>query len=238
MFRGRRCLAVPAGQDIDETDTFEPLSGPQSAHLFRELLNSGSTHTIEYVLDAFGISSSATLIGDFDQGMSRVEVFQQPRSFGVYEPRSQEPQEPVELADLAEDPPTEEEHWIEVELRDPANEPVPGYDLELELTNGVLRPCKTNLFGFTRVDGMFNGGTCKVFLPKLDPEDLPEPPPAVLEALDFEVIDENGPCANMEVDIEFADGSTQTATTDVDGRVFLEAVAAGLCTITPKPPPS
>ncbi len=236
MFRGRRCVAVVTGAEVEDDEGFEPLSSQQSAMLFRGLLDSRQEHTIEYVLDAFGISDPATLIDDFRHGMSRVEVFAQPRDFGVFQPRAQQPEEPVDLSELAEEPEREEDHWIEVELQDPAGEPVPGFDLEIELTNGALRPCRTNLFGFTRVDGMFNPGVCKVFLPTLDPDDVPEPPPPQLQDLDFELVDENGPCANVEVEIEFADGSTQSATTDAQGMVFLSNVAAGLTTITPKSP--
>lgn len=71
-------------------------------------------------------------------------------------------------------PPAEEEQetttkksWIEIELVDEANAPVPGEAYEITLSDGSVAKGTLDGKGFARVDGI-EPGTCKVTFPELD----------------------------------------------------------------------
>lgn len=69
-----------------------------------------------------------------------------------------------------DDDDTEEKtSWIEIELIDEADEPVPGERYEIELPDGSFAKGTLDQNGFARVDGI-DPGTCKVTFPELDKE--------------------------------------------------------------------
>ena len=63
----------------------------------------------------------------------------------------------------------EKTSWIEIELIDEADEPVPGERYEIELPDGSIAKGTLDQNGFARVDGI-DPGTCKVTFPELDKE--------------------------------------------------------------------
>jgi type VI secretion system secreted protein VgrG len=72
-------------------------------------------------------------------------------------------------------PPEDEEEkeakksWIEIELVNDIDEPVPGEVYEIELPDGSVASGTTDENGFARVEG-FESGTCKIKFPNLDKE--------------------------------------------------------------------
>ncbi len=72
-------------------------------------------------------------------------------------------------------PPQDEEEqetkksWIEIELVNDIDEPVPGEVYEIELPDGSVASGTTDENGFARVEG-FESGTCKIKFPNLDKE--------------------------------------------------------------------
>lgn len=69
-------------------------------------------------------------------------------------------------------PQTEEEKeekksWIEIELVDEEDDPVPGEKYKITLPDDSVAEGTLDNNGFARVDGI-NPGTCKVTFPKLD----------------------------------------------------------------------
>jgi hypothetical protein len=69
-------------------------------------------------------------------------------------------------------PATEEEAeektaWIEIELVDEEDEPVPGEKYEIELPDGSVAKGTLDSDGFVRIEGI-DPGNCKVSFPKLD----------------------------------------------------------------------
>jgi hypothetical protein len=59
-------------------------------------------------------------------------------------------------------------HWIEIELIDEENEPVPGEEYCITDPDGIERRGFLNSKGFAREDGIENPGNCKITFPKLD----------------------------------------------------------------------
>jgi hypothetical protein len=63
----------------------------------------------------------------------------------------------------------EKKSWIEIELIDEDDEPVPGERYQIELPDGSVARGTLDQNGFARVDGI-DPGTCKVTFPELDKE--------------------------------------------------------------------
>ena len=61
----------------------------------------------------------------------------------------------------------EKTDWIEIELLDEEDNPVPGEKYEIELPDGSLAKGSLDGNGFARVDGV-KPGECKVTFPELD----------------------------------------------------------------------
>ena len=61
-----------------------------------------------------------------------------------------------------------ERTWIEIELVDENDDPVPGEQFEVELPDGRVRRGTLDNDGFARVDGFEPGGDCQVSFPRLD----------------------------------------------------------------------
>ena len=57
--------------------------------------------------------------------------------------------------------------WIEIELVDEEDQPVPGEKYEIEVPGGKVASSTLDHKGFARVDGI-DPGTCKISFPKLD----------------------------------------------------------------------
>lgn len=71
-------------------------------------------------------------------------------------------------------PPTEEENkeelsWIEIEMVDEEDEPVPGEKYKITLPDDSVAEGTLDENGFARVEG-FEKGTCKVCFPDMDAE--------------------------------------------------------------------
>jgi uncharacterized protein (DUF2345 family) len=62
---------------------------------------------------------------------------------------------------------TTKKSWIEIELMDEQDEPVPGESYEITLPDGSVATGTLDGKGFARVDGI-EPGTCKVTFPNLD----------------------------------------------------------------------
>lgn len=59
--------------------------------------------------------------------------------------------------------------WIEIELVDEEDEPVPGEKYEIELPDGSVAKGTLNGDGLARIDGI-DPGTCQITFPNLDKE--------------------------------------------------------------------
>jgi hypothetical protein len=57
--------------------------------------------------------------------------------------------------------------WIEIELVDEEDQPVPGERYKIELPDGSVAEGTLDEKGFARIDGM-DPGTCKITFPELD----------------------------------------------------------------------
>ena len=57
--------------------------------------------------------------------------------------------------------------WIEIELVDEADQPVPGEKYRVTLPDGSVDEGTLDGNGFTRIDGI-DPGTCQITFPKLD----------------------------------------------------------------------
>lgn len=219
-------------------DGFERVPLLEVGEVLRELEEHGPRAVLDAVLEllgpAFGSrfrasSSLTTPLADFEQ-YHRLALFRRPWARPAVEPAELAP---VDLADLAGEVVDISDHFIEVEILDSEGEPVAGFEVEIELPEGAVRICRTNLFGCARVEGIPKAGTCKVMLPELDPDDVPDGPRPPRSWLEFDVVDENGmPYTDLELSVECPDGEVRQVKTDAQGMVRLEGIAEGLCTIT------
>ena len=75
--------------------------------------------------------------------------------------------QPTPFKSSADDEDSTEKTWIEIELVDENNEPVPGEQYRITLPDGRLVTGTLNEKGFARVDGI-DPGTCQITFPKLD----------------------------------------------------------------------
>jgi type VI secretion system secreted protein VgrG len=95
--------------------------------------------------------------------LSKWEALQAQMAAGQTESVQTKPFKPQEQA--GEDQPTS---WIEIELVDMEDEPVPGEAYEITLPDGQTVASGTlDEKGFARIDGI-EPGTCKISFPKLD----------------------------------------------------------------------
>mgnify|MGYP003653708502 FL=1 len=73
------------------------------------------------------------------------------------------------LQDQTPEEKEENTSWIEIELLDEEDAPVPGEKYEIELPDGTFAKGTLDGDGFARVDGI-KPGECKVSFPELDKE--------------------------------------------------------------------
>lgn len=214
---------------------FEPLPPSEAAYVLSLLQESQQYPVLHDIFETFALgtvggtdeSDAAQLLIDdvMDTGLARIGLSRQPRiDAGLTFARA------PDLAELGEPP--QEEHWIEVEVLDADGDPIAGIEVDIRPPSGALRSGKTNLFGHVRVEGIPNAGDCQISLPELDENDIPEDPAMEPVALSFEVVDEDGPCANLELSVELPDGTTRSVCTDAAGTIKLEEIPEGMCTIS------
>jgi hypothetical protein len=67
----------------------------------------------------------------------------------------------------ADDHPSKEKTWIEIQLVDEADQPVAGEPYEVELPDGKIATGTTGANGMARVRGV-KPGSCKIRFPRLD----------------------------------------------------------------------
>lgn len=218
--------------------TLEPMSSEESAWIVRELVRDQANEVLRELSRMYGPARG--LLRELedhaswtDGGTCRVEFFRSPRNPRITVPKLEPP---VDLVDLGPDDEGDVEHWIEVELQDTTGAPVRGFPVDLDLPSGGRVTKRTNLFGFARIDGISRDGSATVYLPELDPDDRPATPEPVLDVLRFEVVDDAGPRAGLELVVTSPDGVERDVTTDADGCVELPEIAAGNCTIRARAP--
>lgn len=90
----------------------------------------------------------------------KAEQFQQEK--GKYGTTPVQPHKRAE-AETQEDKPS----WIEIELIDDDDQPVPGEPYEVTLPDGSLAAGTLDQNGFARIDGI-DPGSCQITFPKLD----------------------------------------------------------------------
>jgi hypothetical protein len=101
------------------------------------------------------------------EGLGRLVLLRWPYRPPTYAPVA-EKAEPAPLQPLSEqEAPT---HWVGLELKDDAGEPLAGQAYELELPDGSVRRGKLDANGAARVTGLPTRGTCRVRFPALDGE--------------------------------------------------------------------
>jgi len=67
---------------------------------------------------------------------------------------------------------TEEDlHWVQIELIDAEDQPVPGETYRIELPGGEVREGKLDKEGRAYIGGLQQGGTCKVCFPDIDTQE-------------------------------------------------------------------
>jgi len=114
-------------------------------------------------LVAPGESTAATDADDADPGkMAQVKARQRELKEGKYGEEQVKPFKPEESESEEI-----ETSWIEIELVDESDNPVPGEQYEVTLPDGSVASGMLNGEGWARIAG-FAPGQCKVCFPKLD----------------------------------------------------------------------
>ena len=67
-----------------------------------------------------------------------------------------------------EDEEDEEKHWIEIELVDEEDNPVPGEKYKVTMPDGSVAQGTLDYNGFVHIGGIKDPGTCKITFPNLD----------------------------------------------------------------------
>ncbi|MCA9705264.1 MAG: hypothetical protein KDK70_05385 [Myxococcales bacterium] len=81
------------------------------------------------------------------------------------------PEEAVPLADLTDEPIEEDPwHFIEIELIDEDDAPVPGITVQVSLPDGRGRTGLTDDFGLLRIESIVKEGDCRIRFPGLRPD--------------------------------------------------------------------
>ncbi|HEX5046091.1 MAG TPA: hypothetical protein VFX89_03140 [Gammaproteobacteria bacterium] len=95
--------------------------------------------------------------------VEEAKTAQQQQKTGKYGEAQPKPHKPPDENDET----TTKKSWIEIELVDEANEPVPGEVYEITLPDGSVAKGTLDGKGFARVEGI-EPGTCQVTFPDLD----------------------------------------------------------------------
>jgi len=97
--------------------------------------------------------------------VAEIKSEQRKTETGKYGSTPAQPHKPPETDEERE----EKQSWIEIELVDEEDQPVPGEAYCIELPDGTVAEGTLDEKGFARVDGI-PSGTCKVTFQKLDKE--------------------------------------------------------------------
>ncbi len=92
--------------------------------------------------------------------MAEIKAEQLEKKEGKYGSEQVKPHNPTEEE-------IEEKSWIEIEMVDEEDEPVPGEKYKITLPDDSVAQGTLDGKGFARVDGI-DPGTCKITFPKLD----------------------------------------------------------------------
>lgn len=95
--------------------------------------------------------------------MAKVKAEQQEKKKGKYGASSQKPHKPPQSEEEKE----KKTSWIEIELVDEEDNPVPGEKYKITLPDGSVAEGTLDEKGLARVDGI-EPGTCKITFPELD----------------------------------------------------------------------
>ena len=103
--------------------------------------------------------------------IAEIKAAQRQKKEGTYGSEKVKAHTPGAGDEAATDGESEEEKksWIEIELIDEEDQPVPGERYQIELPDGSVAKGTLDQDGFARVDGI-DPGTCKVTFPELDKE--------------------------------------------------------------------
>ncbi|MGE0785021.1 MAG: hypothetical protein AB7S26_04980 [Sandaracinaceae bacterium] len=113
-----------------------------------------------YAQPADDASTLRRLADELERG--RVWLEREPETELVYLRLEGREAEPEELSE-----PLREGDWIEIEVVDAEDQPVPFVIVEVELPNGVKRRSSANEGGWLRMDGI-PSGQCKISFPAWD----------------------------------------------------------------------
>jgi hypothetical protein len=163
------------GQSSAAPEGYEQLSAAEQRHVLWSLGASGDAHLLARVAelsrpwgavlhDPEGLASS--LVEEIDRGLAQFSLFREHRT-----PQAGIPATVRDAPSLSELlPPTTQEdvwHWIEIEIVDPDDQPVPGLDVAIELPDGQLRRATTDSRGLLRIDHIRSAAECTITFPAL-----------------------------------------------------------------------
>lgn len=125
--------------------------------------------------------------------------------------------------------------WIELELRDEDDNPVPNEIYWIKLPDGTLREGRLDANGFVRLDKI-PCGTCSVRFPKFDKPDVQwlaaQTGPA-RDWLEIVLLDSAGrPVPNSTYSVELPGGAIQKGNLDKNGKARLDGIPKGLCKVS------
>lgn len=92
----------------------------------------------------------------------------QPQPGSAYQPLSSALDPATRQTVVTDQPPPV--HWIEIELVDEANKPVPSEKYEITMPDKTVKEGTLDEKGWARVDGIKDAGQCKITFPNLDKE--------------------------------------------------------------------
>ncbi len=95
--------------------------------------------------------------------VEKIKVQQAKTQTGKYSPATAKPYKPPQTKEEKET----KKSWIEIELVDEEDNPVPGERYQITLPDGSVAEGSLDEKGFARVDGI-DPGTCQVTFPELD----------------------------------------------------------------------
>jgi hypothetical protein len=171
---GEAYLCVRGGAAITP-DGYERLSDSEQRRVLWALGASGDAHRLARVAELsrpWGGESyepeaiASSLAEEIDRGYASFTVFREHRTPQAGLPAVE--RDAPSLSDLLP-PQTQEDtwHWVEIEIVDPDDVPVPGLDVAIELPNGDVRRARTDSRGLLRIDQVRDAGDCKITFPDL-----------------------------------------------------------------------
>ena len=101
--------------------------------------------------------------------VAKIKAKQIQNKEGKYGTTSFEPHRPAD-EDEQEDEESEETTWIEIEMVDEEDNPVPGERYAVTLPNGRVARGTLDENGFARINGIRPPGNCRIEFPDLDRE--------------------------------------------------------------------